>query len=210
MAFETHRLLANAGLITCRSPSPSSWDWVELVTAGFDGGRCATIKRNQQNAEKGGSDSGGDCIDDADVLRTGRTAGALGCVVIHIQDGQLPKMRPRPPAGSGEPEVAGPGLGRWGRDLATQHHHCSWASLRSLAYGLAKDCCATTALAAKATTRCWTVATDSGLPEEPDGHSAEVLQRPHLLQNVGRVRHGGARGQPSYGASLRLLRLLHP
>ena len=24
---------------------------------------------------------GGDCIDDADVLRTGRTAGALGCVV---------------------------------------------------------------------------------------------------------------------------------
>ncbi len=25
--------------------------------------------------------AGGDCIDDADVLRTGRTAGALGCVV---------------------------------------------------------------------------------------------------------------------------------
>ena len=25
--------------------------------------------------------AGGDCIDDADMLRTGRTAGALGCVV---------------------------------------------------------------------------------------------------------------------------------
>ena len=25
--------------------------------------------------------AGGDCIDDADVLRTGRTAGAIGCVV---------------------------------------------------------------------------------------------------------------------------------
>ena len=25
--------------------------------------------------------AGGDCIDDADVLRTGGTAGAIGCVV---------------------------------------------------------------------------------------------------------------------------------
>ena len=48
--------------------------------------------------------AGGDCIDDADVLRTGRTACALGCVV-----------RPRPPTGPGEPRVAGPGLAGGGR-----------------------------------------------------------------------------------------------
>ena len=59
--------------------------------------------------------AGGDCIDDADVLRTGGTASAIGCVVqgaIHPGDvpAQLP-VGPCPPTGSGEPGVAGTGLG---------------------------------------------------------------------------------------------------
>ena len=65
--------------------------------------------------------AGGDCIDDADALRTGSSAQVLGCVVkapstlgIFLGDvpAQLP-VGPRAPAGSGEPAVAGPGLGRW-------------------------------------------------------------------------------------------------
>ena len=51
--------------------------------------------------------AGGDCIDDADLLRTGGTAGAIGGVVkapstLGSFPGQLP-VGPCPPAGPGEP-----------------------------------------------------------------------------------------------------------
>ena len=63
--------------------------------------------------------AGGDCIDDADVLRTGGTACTLGSTV------KAPSTLgtflrsfswgPRPSTGPGEPRVAGPGLaGRGG------------------------------------------------------------------------------------------------
>ena len=66
--------------------------------------------------------AGGDCIDDADVLRTGGTTGAIGCAVkapstLGTFPAQLP-VGPRPPAGSGEPGAAVPGLGRWCVDPA--------------------------------------------------------------------------------------------
>ena len=62
--------------------------------------------------------AGGDCIDAADVLRTGGTACTLGGTVkapstLGTFPAQLP-VGPRPPAGPGEPGAAGPGLGRWG------------------------------------------------------------------------------------------------
>ena len=70
--------------------------------------------------------AGGDCIDDADVLRTGGTAGVIGCVVkapstpafARAGSGDLPAQLPvgaRAPVGSGEPGAAVPGLGRWRR-----------------------------------------------------------------------------------------------
>ena len=34
VAFDDHRLVANAGLTPCRSPSPSTWGLVELVDNG--------------------------------------------------------------------------------------------------------------------------------------------------------------------------------
>ena len=63
--------------------------------------------------------AGGDCIDDADVLRTGGTARTLGGTVKapSTLGTFLRSFRwgPGPPAGSGEPRVAGTGLDCWGR-----------------------------------------------------------------------------------------------
>ena len=71
--------------------------------------------------------AGGDCIDDADVLRAGRTARVLWCVVKapstpRFREGRLwgPSCAASGGAmcansGPGEPGVAGPGLGRRGR-----------------------------------------------------------------------------------------------
>ena len=60
--------------------------------------------------------AGGDCIDDADALRTGGTVGALGGTVkapstLETFLRSFP-VGPRPPAGQGEPGAAVPGLGR--------------------------------------------------------------------------------------------------
>ena len=66
--------------------------------------------------------AGGDCIDDADALRAGRTSSVLGCMVkapstpafARAGSGDVPAqlpVEPRPPAGPGEPGAAGPGLG---------------------------------------------------------------------------------------------------
>ena len=71
--------------------------------------------------------AGGDCIDDADVLRTGGTAQTLGCVVKapstlgtflrsfrwgHVR--QLDRV---------SREAAGTGLGRWGGTRRRTIHH---------------------------------------------------------------------------------------
>ena len=62
--------------------------------------------------------AGGDCIDDADVLRTGGTAGAIGCVVkapstlgTFLRSFRWGHVRQ-----PGEPRVTGPGLGGWSRN----------------------------------------------------------------------------------------------
>ena len=63
--------------------------------------------------------AGGDCIDDVDVLRTGGTAGTIGCVVkapstlgTFLRSFRWGHVRQ---LDRGEPGAAGPGLGRWGR-----------------------------------------------------------------------------------------------
>ena len=71
--------------------------------------------------------TGGDCIDDADVLRTGGTARTLGGTVKapSILGTFLRSFRwgPRPSVGPGEPRVAGTGLGGWGRTRRRAVHH---------------------------------------------------------------------------------------
>ena len=72
--------------------------------------------------------AGGDCIDDADVLRTGGTAQS-GCVVkapstlgTFLRSFQWP----RPPIGSGQPRARWHGPGRLGPDPATRHSPSTW------------------------------------------------------------------------------------
>ena len=120
VAFDDHRLLANAGLIL-------------PVTLALRLGLSELVDRHVDLGDSPGRANagdklltlvasalaGGDCIDAADVLRSGGTASAIGCVVkapstLGDLPAQLP-LGPCPPTGPGEPGVVGPGLVGWGR-----------------------------------------------------------------------------------------------
>ena len=82
VAFDDHRLVANAGLLLPVTLA-HHLGLGELVDCHVDlgdapgranpGDKLLTLVASAL--------AGGDCIDDADVLRTGRTASAIGCVV---------------------------------------------------------------------------------------------------------------------------------
>ena len=136
IAFDDHRLVANAGLmlpatLARRLGLPQLAD--RCLDLGHAPGRANT----------------GDKPDDPGGLRPGRgrlhrrrrrsggTAGVLGCVVGPVHPGHLPAqlpVGPRPPAGPGEPGVAGPGLGCRGRS-PTHHSPSTWTPLRDLKEG---------------------------------------------------------------------------
>ena len=160
VAFDDHRLVANAGLLLLVTLA-RHLGLGELVDRHIDLGRAP----GRANAGDkvltlvASALAGGDCIDDADVLRTGRTAGALGCVVKapstlgtflrsfrwgHVR--QLDRVS-RELLARAWAAGAGPGDGPLTIDLD---------STICETYGLAKGGRATTAtLANAATTRCW-------------------------------------------------------
>ena len=72
IAFDDHRLVNNAGLIL---PATLALH----LDLGRAPGRANTGDKMMTLVAS--ALAGGDCIDDADALRTGRTACALGCVV---------------------------------------------------------------------------------------------------------------------------------
>ena len=82
IAFDDHRLVANAGLLLPATLA-RHLGLRELVDHHLDlggapgrantGGKMLTLVASAL--------AGGDCIDDADVLRTGGTTGAIGCAV---------------------------------------------------------------------------------------------------------------------------------
>ena len=82
IAFDDHRLVANAGLILPATLA-LHLGLPQLVRQRLDlgdaPGRANTGDKVMTVVAS--ALAGGDCIDDADVLRTGGTAGALGCVV---------------------------------------------------------------------------------------------------------------------------------
>ena len=82
IVFDDRRLVANAGLLLPATLA-LHLGLGELVDhhlgLGSAPGRANTGDKMMTLVAS--ALAGGDCIDDADVLRTGRTAGALGCVV---------------------------------------------------------------------------------------------------------------------------------
>ena len=82
IAFDDHRLVVNAGLILPATLA-LHLGLPQLVDRHLDlgdapgranpGDKVLTLVASAL--------TGGDCIDDADALRTGGTAGAIGCVV---------------------------------------------------------------------------------------------------------------------------------
>ena len=82
IAFDDHRLVANAGLLVpatlahhlCLSLLVQERpDLGDAPAQANTGDKVMTLVASAL--------AGGDCIDDADALRTGGTAGAIGCVV---------------------------------------------------------------------------------------------------------------------------------
>ena len=128
IVFDDHRLVANAGLLLPATLA-GHLGLRELVDHHLDlGGAPGRANTGDKLMTLVASAmAGGDCIDDADVLRTGGTACTLGGTVKGaIHPGHLPAqlpVGPRPPAGPGEPGAAGPGLGRWGRTRRRAVHH---------------------------------------------------------------------------------------
>ena len=118
VAFDDHRLVANAGLILPVTLA-HHLGLGELVDNNVDLGDAP----GRANAGDkflilvASALAGGDCIDDDDALRAGGTEQVLGVYrggAIHA--GNLPAelpVGPRAPAGPGESGTAGPGLGGW-------------------------------------------------------------------------------------------------
>ena len=82
IAFDDHRLVANAGLLLPVTLA-QRLGLRELVDHHLDLGNAPGRANpgDKMLTLVASALAGGDCIDDADVLRTGGTAGALGCVV---------------------------------------------------------------------------------------------------------------------------------
>ena len=128
ITFDDHRLVANAGLLLPATLA-RHLGLPELVRQRLDlgdaPGRANTSDKMMTLVAS--ALAGGDCIDDADVLRTGGTACALGGTVkAPSHPGRLPAqlpVGPGPSTRSGEPRVAGPGLaGRGGTRRRAPDH----------------------------------------------------------------------------------------
>ena len=82
IAFDDHRLVANAGLILPATLA-QHLGLPQLVDRHLDLGRAPGRANTGDKLMTlvASALAGGDCIDDADALRSGGTAGVLGCVV---------------------------------------------------------------------------------------------------------------------------------
>ena len=82
VAFDDHRLVNNAGLIPPTTLAQHLGP-PQLVDRHLDLGRAPSRVNTSDKMMTlvASALAGGDCIDDADVLRTGGTASVIGCVV---------------------------------------------------------------------------------------------------------------------------------
>ena len=204
IAFDDHRLVNNAGLIlpATLAQHPGLPQLVQQrLELGNAPGRANTGDKIVTLVAS--ALAGGDCIDDADALRTGRTAGAIGCVVKapstlgtfrrsfrwgHVR--QLDRVS-RELLARAWAAGAGPGDGPLTIDLD---------STICETYGLAKE---------GARHHSYTgqrgyhpllgIAAGTGdvlMSRLREGRANTARGAAHFLcETVGRVRHGGARGQ---------------
>ena len=128
ITFDDRRLVANAGLLLPATLA-RHLGLRELVDHHLDlGGAPGRANTGDKMMTLVASAlAGGDCIDDADVLRTGGTACTLGGTVkapstLGTFLRSFP-VGPRPSTRPGEPRVAGPGLaGRGGTRRRVPDH----------------------------------------------------------------------------------------
>ncbi len=81
ITFDDHRLVANAGLIPATLAQHLGLPQLVQQRLGLGDAPGRANTGDKMMTLVSSALAGGDCIDDADVLRTGRTASALGCVV---------------------------------------------------------------------------------------------------------------------------------
>ena len=213
IAFDDHRLVNNAGLILPATLA-QHLGLAQLVQQRLDLGNAPgrANTRDKVMTLVASALAGGDCIDDADVLRTGGTAGAIGCVVKApstlgtFLPGDLPAqlpVGPGPSVGSGGPGVAGPGLGRWGRTRRrAPDHRPGLHHLRNLWSGQGRGAPPQLHRPARLSPAAGP-GPDSGagtgdvlMSRLREGRANTVRGAAHFLrETVGRVRYSGARGQ---------------
>ena len=159
--FDDHRLVANAGLLLPATLA-RHLGLAELVR------QCLDLGNAPGRANTGdkimtlvaSALAGGDCIDDADALRTGGTACTLGSTIkapstLGTFPAQLP-VGPRPSIRPSEPRVAGPCLGRrGGTRRCTVHHRPRLHHLRDLRAGQGGRATPRLYRQAGPITRCW-------------------------------------------------------
>ena len=209
ITFNDHRLVANAGLLL---PATLALylGLPELVD------RCLDLGNALGRANPGdkmmtlvaSALSGGDCIDDADALRTGGTARTLGGTVKAASTlgtflpGYLPAQLPVGPGtsvGSGEPGVPGTGLGCWGGTRRRAPDHRPGLTICET-YGLAKEGARHHSYTSQRGYHpLLAIAAGTGdvlMSRLREGRANTVRGAAHFLREmVGRVRYGGARGQ---------------
>ena len=208
IAFDDHRLVANAGLILPATLG-RHLGLPELVDRRLDLGNAPGRANpgDKVTTLVASALAGGDCIDDADVLRTGGTAGVIGCVVKapstlgtflrsfrwgHVR--QLDRVS-RELLARAWAAGAGPGDGPLTIDLD---------STICETYGLAKEGARHHSYTGQRgyhplLARAWTTWAGTGdvlMSRLREGRANTARGAAHFLrETVGRVRYGGARGQ---------------
>ena len=203
ITFDDRRLVANAGLLLPVTLA-QHLGLRELVDHHLDLGNAPGRANpgDKMLTLVASALAGGDCIDDADVLRTGGTAQTLGCVVKapSTLGTFLRSFRgPRPPIGSGQPRAAGTGLVGWGRTRRRAiHHRPGFDDLRDIRSGQGGG--ARHGYTGKRGYHpLLAVAAGTGdvlMARLREGRANTARGAAHFLrETVGRVRYAGARGQ---------------
>ena len=159
IAFDDHRLVANAGLLLpvalaqhlgLRELVDNHVDLADAPGRANAGDKVMTLVASAL--------AGGDCIADADVLRTGGTASAIGCVVKapSTLGTFLRSFRWGHANWIGSAASCWHGPGRLGPDPATRHSPSTWIRRSARHTVWPRRGRATTATRARgAITRCW-------------------------------------------------------